>query len=177
MTPDRGRQAVYAAEIAAFEGTSYEVVTSIEPLIELAATITAADWWPRGPIPVVRARVRRIVVVDPATGPRSARRAARRSSDDPATLVHELAHVLAGVGLGHRCVFRRAHVDLVGCAFGEAEAVWLGDAYRSMDLTFGARAWSAPPARSDTGPSCAVSVGSGSLWFRVARPSVGRRSG
>ena len=46
MTPDRGRQAVYAAEIAAFEGTSYEVLTSIGPLIDLAATITAADWWP-----------------------------------------------------------------------------------------------------------------------------------
>ena len=37
MTPDLGREAVYAAEIAAFEGTSYEVVTALEQLIELAA--------------------------------------------------------------------------------------------------------------------------------------------
>jgi hypothetical protein len=147
MTPDRGRQAVYAAEIAAFEGTSYEVVTSIESLIELAATITAAEWWPRGPIPVVRARSD---ASSSSTRQRGHDRPIVRLAAPqmtPATLLHELAHVLAGVGLGHGSVFRRAHVDLVGCGFGHGEAIWLGDAYRSMDLTLGARAWSAPPLR------------------------------
>ena len=147
MTPDRGRQAVYAAEIAAFEGTSYEVLTSIGPLVDLAAMITAADWWPRGPIPVVRARSD---ASSSSTRQRGQDRPVVRLAAPqmtPATLVHELAHVLAGVGLGHRSVFRRAHVDLVGYGFGEAEAVWLGDAYRSMDLALGARAWSAPPLR------------------------------
>jgi hypothetical protein len=69
----------------------------------------------------------------------------------PATLVHELAHVLAGVGLGHGPQFRRAHVDLVGFAFGEAEAHWLLDAYAAMQLTPGTRAWPAPHVRAGTG--------------------------
>jgi hypothetical protein len=60
-------------------------------------------------------------------------------------LVHELAHALAGVGSGHGAVFRRAHVDLAGYAFGETEAVWLLDAYAAMRLAPGERAWAQPP--------------------------------
>ena len=153
MTPDLGREAVYAAEIAAFDGTSYEVVAPIGQLIDLATTITAADWWPRGPIPVVPARAD---ASSSSTRQRGHDRPVVRLAAPqmtPATLLHELAHVLAGVGLGHRSVFRRAHVDLVGYGFGQAEAGWLGDAYRSMDLVLGARAWSAPPVHGvATGP-------------------------
>jgi len=65
----------------------------------------------------------------------------------PATLVHELAHVLAGVGSGHGPAFRRAHVDLTGYAFGNTEAEWLLEAYAAMHLTPGPRAWSQPPVR------------------------------
>lgn len=156
MTSDLGREAVYAAEIAAFEGTSYEVVIPLEQLIELAALIITADWWPRGPIRVVAART------DAASsstrqrgnGKPVVRLAAAQMT--PATLVHEFAHVLAGVGNGHRSIFRHAHVDLVGYTFGVSEANWLLDAYRSMELSLGERAWPAPPIRRATGGPVAL---------------------
>jgi hypothetical protein len=141
---DTGRAAVYAAEIAAFEGTSYESVVELGELQALATTITSAPWWPCGRVPVVAAR---------ADARSSSTR--QRADDRPvvrlaapqmtqATLVHELAHVLAGVGVGHGSAFRRAHVDLVHVAFGNAEARWLVDAYAAMDLAPGERAWPAP---------------------------------
>lgn len=74
----------------------------------------------------------------------------------PATVLHELAHVLAGLDDGHGGVFRRAHVDLVGYAFGEEPATWLIDAYRAMALDPGARCWLAPPIRRETGGPLAL---------------------
>ena len=50
MTADDGRAAVYAAEIAAFEGTSYEALAPFDELVVLARTITTASWWPHGDI-------------------------------------------------------------------------------------------------------------------------------
>lgn len=147
MTIDDGRAAVYAAEIAAFEGTSYEALTAFDELVALAHMVTTASWWPHGDIPVVRARA------DASSS------SARQRGEDrptvrlaapqmtPATLVHELAHVLAGVGSGHGPAFRRAHVDLTGYAFGSTEAVWLVEAYAAMQLAPGHRAWSQPPVR------------------------------
>ena len=145
MTADDGRTAVYAAELAAFEGTSYEALTSFDELLALARLITSASWWPRGDVPVVRARA------DSSTSSASQRGDARptvrlaASQMTRATLIHELAHVLAGVGSGHGPGFRRAHVDLTGFAFGEAEAAWLLDAYAGMQLAAGTRAWTQPP--------------------------------
>lgn len=153
MAADLGRQAVYAAEIAAFEGTSFEIVTTIEPLIEQAATIVSAAWWPRGDVPVVAARA--------DAGSSSTRQRGddrpvvrlARPQMTPATLIHELAHVLAGVGLGHGRVFRRAHVDLAGFSFGAIEAAWLIEAYAAMGLPLGERAWPEPLVRrSAAGP-------------------------
>jgi hypothetical protein len=147
MTADDGRAAVYAAEIAAFEGTSYESLTPFDELAELARAITTAVWWPRGETPVVRART------DAGTSSASQRGSDRPTvrlaspQMTPATLVHELAHVLAGVGSGHGPAFRRAHVDLAGYAFGETEAVWLLDAYAAMQLAPGPRTWAQPPVR------------------------------
>ena len=147
MTADDGRAAVYAAEVAAFEGTRYESVTEFDELVALAGAITSAEWWPRGEVPVVRARR------DSGTSSASQRDGGRPvirlagPQTTPATLVHELAHVLAGVGTGHGPVFRRAHVDLAGYCFGEVEAVWLLDAYAAMQLAPGGRAWAQPPIR------------------------------
>jgi hypothetical protein len=150
---DDGRAAVYAAEIAAFEGTSHEALAPFDELVALARVITDAAWWPHGDIAVVRARA------DAETS--SAR---QRGDSRPtvrlaapqmttATLVHEFAHVLAGVGLGHGPTFRRAHVDLAGYALGDTEAVWLLDAYAAMQLAPGQRAWPQPPVRDSwTGP-------------------------
>ena len=155
-TADDGRAAVYAAEIAAFEGTAYEALTPFEALLGLATVITAAAWWPHGEIAVVRTRA--------DAGSSSAR---QRGSErpvvrlaapqmTPATLVHEFAHVLAGVGAGHGPTFRRAHVDLAGYVFGDTEARWLLDAYASMRLAPGNRAWPDPPVPHGTGRPLAL---------------------
>ena len=48
--------ALYAAEISAFEGTSYENRVDFSVLERLAGSITGAAFWPHGPIAVVRAR-------------------------------------------------------------------------------------------------------------------------
>ena len=148
--PDLGRQAVYAAEIAAFEGTCHETLVEFESLVRLARTVLESAWWPCGEIAVVRARR--------DAGSSSTR---QRGSGDPvvrlaapqmtaATLLHELAHVLAGVGSGHGGRFRRAHADLVGYALGDLEAGWLLDAYSAMGLGPGTRTWPVPPVRGDT---------------------------
>jgi len=153
MTADDGRAAVYAAEIAAFEGTSYETLVAFDELTALAELITSAAWWPRGHVPVTRARR------DSGTSSASQRGGDRpivrlaAPQMTPATLIHELAHVLAGVGKGHGPIFRRANVDLVGYALGNTEAAWLLNAYAAMQLAPGQRAWAQPHVRGgDAGP-------------------------
>ena len=150
LGPDIGREAVYAAEIAAFEGTCHETLIGFESLVALARTVIESSWWPCGEIAIVRARR--------DAGSSSTR---QRGSGAPvvrlaapqmtaATLLHELAHVLAGLGSGHGGRFRRAHVDLVGYTLGDLEAGWLLDAYGAMGLEPGPRTWPAPPVRGDT---------------------------
>ncbi len=156
MTADIGREAVYAAEIAAFEGTSFEALTPFHDLLDVAALVTAAEWWPHGPIEMVPARSD---AGSSSTRQRSGtapvvRLAAPQMT--PATVVHEFAHVLAGVPHGHDGVFRRAHVDLIGYAFGDEPAGWLLDAYAAMDLEPGRRAWEAPPVRRAGGGPVAL---------------------
>lgn len=156
MTADEGRAAVYAAEIAAFEGTSYESITAFESLEALAGTVTGAPWWPHGLVEVRRARA------DASSSSARQRGGAapviRLAAPQmtPATLVHELAHALAGVAAGHGPAFRRAHVDLVGYVFGDTEAGWLLDAYAQMGLAPGRRGWPAPPLRHAAGGPLAL---------------------
>jgi hypothetical protein len=141
---DEGRAEVYAAELAAYDGTDLEAVVPFEQLVALAARITGAPWWPSG---------RRVTL-------RAARSDARSSTTrwrggivvriaapqaTAATVVHELAHVLAGPSAGHGAAFRRAHVDLATVAFGAARAAWLDAAYRAAGLAFGPRTWQPPP--------------------------------
>lgn len=156
MSADIGREAVYAAEISAFEGTSFESVTPFPELLELATLIVAADWWPHGEIEVVPARAD---AGSSSTRQRTGAAAVVRLAAPqmtPATVVHEFAHVLAGVGQGHGDVFRRAHVDLVGYAFGDEPAGWLLDGYAAMGLEPGRRAWEAPPVRRHAGGPVAL---------------------
>lgn len=156
MSADIGREAVYAAEIAAFEGTSFESVTPLPELLELAALIIDAAWWPHGPVEVVPARAD---AASSSTRQRSGtapvvRLAAPQMT--PATVVHEFAHVLAGVTHGHDAVFRRAHVDLTGYALGDEPAGWLLDGYAAMGLEPGTRGWAAPPVRRAAGGPVAL---------------------
>ena len=148
---DAGREAVYAAEIAAFEGTSYETITRLDELVALAADVTAGAWWPHGEIAVVAARRdARSSSTRQRPGDRPVVRLAAPQMT-PATVVHELAHVLAGIAAGHGPDFRRAHVDLAGVAFGDEPSGWLSEAYRSMQLPLGARRWPSPPVAPPAG--------------------------
>jgi hypothetical protein len=153
---DRGRASVYAAEIAAFESTSYESICSFDDLLELHGVIVGASWWPNGVVSVVAARS------DAASSSTLQHRGdapvVRLAAPQmtPATLVHELAHVLAGVGSGHGGSFRRAHVDLVGFAFGDEPAGWLIDAYADLGLELGRRRWPMPPLTRRVGGPIAL---------------------
>jgi hypothetical protein len=147
---------VYAAEIAAFEGTSYEAITPFDELLVLGRLVTGAGWWPRGLIEIVPARADAgsSSARQRGSGPPVVRLAAPQMT--PATVLHELAHVLAGLDDGHGPVFRRAHVDLVGFAFGDEAATWLLDAYHRMGLEPGVRRWPAPPIRREAGGPLAL---------------------
>jgi hypothetical protein len=156
VTADLGREAVYAAELVAFEGTSYESLAPFTELVARAAAVTASEWWPHGPVEVVPARVdARSSSTRQRAGDRPVVRLAAPQMT-PATLVHELAHVLAGVAAGHGPLFRRAHVDLVGHVFGDLEAGWLLDAYAAMGLEPGRRVWAAPTVRRAAGSPVAL---------------------
>ena len=156
MSADHGRAAVYAAEIAAFEGTSYESLAPFPDLLALGRLVTSAPWWPHGETEIVPARADAASssARQRGSGPPVVRLAAPQMT--PATVLHELAHVLAGVPEGHGAVFRRAHVDVVGYALGEVPATWLVDAYRAMGLEPGDRRWLAPAIRRAAGGPVAL---------------------
>jgi hypothetical protein len=146
---DRGREAVYAAEAAAFGGTTLEEPRRFAELRERANALIAGDWWRRaggGPADVVAAR--------PSARSSSARNAARTvvrlpvGQLDEATLAHELAHVLAGVEHGHDERFRAAHVDVVAVLAGSRHAGALTGSYREFGLALAARTWP-PPVRAE----------------------------
>ena len=142
---DTGREEVYAAELAAFDGTDLEAAVPFDDLVVLAGVLTTSRWWPAGRQVVVR-RARRDARSSTTRWHAGATVAVADAQATPATLVHELAHVLAGPEAGHGPVFRRAHVDLAVVAFGGDRGGWLADAYADVGLTLGARRWAAPPA-------------------------------
>ena len=139
---DRGRAEVYAAEVAAFEGTELEAVVPFGVLVELAGRVVAQEWWPRGDVFVRRARSD----ARDSTTRQASRVAIHLAAPQmtPATLIHELAHVLAGVESGHDELFRVAHVDLATSVLGADCAGWLTVAYRDAGLAVGVRQWPQP---------------------------------
>ena len=142
---DRGREQVYAAELAAYDGTDLEVVVPLDALTALAARVTAGPWWPGPPVAVRASRSdARSSTTRGRDGFAEIRLAGEQST--PATLVHELAHALAGSGAGHGPRFRRAHVDVAMVAFDVDCAGWLEHAYRDHGLPIGDRSWGEPPA-------------------------------
>jgi hypothetical protein len=142
-TGDRGRAEVYAAELAAYEGTDLEAVVSFDELVALADKVMSEAWWPAGRVLVRRARSDARSSATRHTARAVIHLAAPQMT--PATLIHELAHVLAGVGAGHGELFRCAHVDLASFAFGSERGLWLAAAYAGAGLSLGARRWPQPP--------------------------------
>ena len=141
---DHGRAEVYAAELAAYEGTELETVVAFDDLVVLAGRVMSEAWWPRARVQVRRARSDARSSATRHTSRTAIHLAAPQMT--PATLIHELAHVLAGVDAGHGALFRRAHIDLANFAFGSDRGRWLEAAYASAGLALGDRRWP-PPAR------------------------------
>lgn len=114
---------------------------------ELAAEVMASSWWrATGAVRATIERARPSAVSSSArsgdAGPPRIRLA--EGQCDRATVAHELAHVLAGIGAGHDGRFRRAEVDLVAWIGGAAAASALSNAFDAFDLALSQRAWPAP---------------------------------
>ncbi len=148
---DRGREAVYAAEEAAFGGT---MLAEPRPFLELrlrAEAVVTGVWWQRAggpPTEVVAARASAQASSARSTDPARAVVRLAGGQLDEATLAHELAHVLAGVDHGHDERFRAATVDVIALLAGSDPAEALAASYRAFGLVIGARTWP-PPVRAE----------------------------
>jgi hypothetical protein len=152
---DRDRAQVYAAELAAFDGTDLEEVIGFERVAERIASVVAGPWWPGDEVVVVAARrdaqssVTRCHVDESSIT--EVRIAAPQAT--VATAAHELAHALVGAQHGHDARFRRAHVDVVLAmtnpdrlhARGDLHAEQLRRAYDAAGLDLAHRTWPTPP--------------------------------
>lgn len=147
---------MYAAEIAAFDGTDLERVVDVAEVTALIDRVLATDWWSGGPVAVRAARA-------------DARSSTTRCGVDDgsvatisiagpqatvATAAHELAHALAGVALGHGGRYRRAFLDVVQVITnldridgrGALHVTQLADAFAAAGLAVGERDWPEPPS-------------------------------
>lgn len=145
MSRDDARSEVYAAELSATAGTSLEATRTLDELRAAATRITHSPWWPVGDIAVVAARAD---AHSSCARYREGRIEVRLAAGqmDMATLIHEMAHALAGLDAGHGALFRRAHIDIASAAIGAQAATWVERAYRAADLDIADRCWPQPSA-------------------------------
>lgn len=162
MTPDAldqdvDHEAVYAAERAAFDGTDLETRVSLDRLVALADRVTGGDWWPSAPVVVrasrsdARSSTTRCRITE--VGAHHEIRLAVEQMT-MATLAHELAHVVAGVGAGHGPRFRAAYLDVVAVLTNldptdrrrDLHVSQLVDAFAAAALAIANRGWPAPPS-------------------------------
>jgi hypothetical protein len=156
-TADRGREAVYAAEEAAFGGTTLGERRSLRELQGRASMIVDGDWWRQAGGPAVD-----VVAARSTARSSSARHDARHAAVvrlatgqlDEMTIAHELAHLLAGIDHGHDDRFRAALLDVVALLAGPRAASMLAHAYAAFGLTTGRRAW--PPPVRGSGPTFVI---------------------
>jgi hypothetical protein len=153
---DLDHRALYAAELAAFDGTDLEDARPFVQVRLLIDAVVADPWWPCGGVEVRAARSdaqsssTRCAVS--GAGPGTIRLAASQMTI--ATAAHELAHVLAGPARGHGALFRRAYLDVVRVMTNidstdrrlDLHVDQLTEAFSAAGLEVGARDWPAPPA-------------------------------
>jgi hypothetical protein len=144
---DHGRSEVYAAERQAFLGTDLEELRPFDDLKQLFEQVTAAEWWTVPAVKLRRSRSDALTSVARFRAGDVPSISLARDQMTTATLIHELAHVLAGLRAGHGPYFRRAHVDLVNCYVGVREGGWLKESYEGFGLSMGSRSWPNPPQR------------------------------
>ena len=151
-------EALYAAEQAAFDGTDLEQRRPQAELARLVHEITSGGWCP-GPRETV----------GPARGDAVSSRAVGSSSGvtirlaspqlTTATVMHELAHALAGAAERHGPTYRRALLDVVEVVTNHdpterrmlLHVEQLSRAFAGAGLVVGERRWPSPPP-SGSGP-------------------------
>jgi hypothetical protein len=147
---DRGRAAVYEAEEQAFGGTALDDTVAFTVLARLGGDVVTGPWWSAAGGPAVNVLPARADAASSTaragTGTATVRIAAPQCT--AATLAHELAHVLAGVGHGHDARFRAAHVDVAELLGGHAAGAQLRAAYQDFGLAVSPRPWP-PPMRAE----------------------------
>lgn len=159
MTPDHA--AVYAAEVAAFHGTSFDDRIPLDVAVALARRVIGSSWWPGPHVVVSGARA--------DAGSSSTRCRASlspleiriaRPQATPATIAHELAHALAGLDAEHGPSFRAAYLDTTAVVSnidttrrrGRVHRDQLQHAFDAAGLRVASRSWPAPPAPLDGRP-------------------------
>jgi hypothetical protein len=152
---DPDHEALYAAELAAFDGTDLEQVQPFAAITAVLQQVVDGAWWPAGSVEVRRTRA--------DAGSSSTRCAATAvgtratiSLAAPqmtvATAAHELAHVLAGPARGHDAMYRRAYLDTVRVMTNidptdrrmGLHVEQLSSAFAAAGLAVGERWWPAP---------------------------------
>jgi hypothetical protein len=155
---DCGRAEVYAAEVAAFDGTDLELVRSLDEVSSLIAAVVEGPWWPGSPVRVLAAR--RDAASSSARERADASTVIRLAAGQTtiATAAHELAHALAGPAEGHSPIFLAAYLDVVAVVTNldsrdrrhRLHVDQLRDALVAAGLATGPRAWPPPPEASGT---------------------------
>lgn len=147
-----------AAEEAAYGGTDLERRWRLDELRTLARQVTDGPWWRHADGPVVEIGAARTgahsssaTSTRPALAPGHVTVRLADGQRDVATVAHELAHALAGVGHGHDARFRAATIDIVAVLAGRPSASALNDSYRAFGLDVAARPWPAPVRGSGDG--------------------------
>ena len=140
--------AVSEAEARAFGGTDAETQRPFGDLARRAAAVTTAGWWIECGGPVVTiirsrssARSSRARTVAHRDGVTVALAAGQH---DVATVAHELAHALAGVGHGHDARFRTAAVDVATIVITPDAGSALAAAFADFGLDRLPRPWPSP---------------------------------
>ena len=114
VAADLDRAQVYAAELAAFDGTDLEEVLAVDDVLVAIRAVTSGDWWPGGSVTVkvarsdARSSSTRCGVETGAVASISIARAQATI----ATAAHELAHALAGVEEGPRLLLPGALISM-----------------------------------------------------------------
>lgn len=155
VAADRERAQVYAAELAAFDGTDLEEVIGVDRVLGAIEAVVSGEWWPGEAVSVKAARSD-AWSSSTRCGADAGSVAAITIAGPQATIAtgaHELAHVLAGVAHGHDAQYRRAHLDVVQAMTnldrvngrGVVHVEQLRAAYAAVGLEVGIRRWPEPP--------------------------------
>lgn len=148
--------ALYAAELAAFDGTDLEETRPFELIEALIRRVVDGPWWSGGVVIVERARIDAASSATRCTIDEQGERATIKLSVPQMTVAtagHELAHALAGASRGHDSVYRRAYLDVVRVMTNldstdrrhDIHVTQLAEAFAAAGLPVGHRFWPAPP--------------------------------